>query len=236
MINLIHTVPSDRWGLLGSRLVYSAVSCSGTPKMGWWYCFTWKLNAVPSWPCFLPQQSADPSFSTSSWWMELLDKFQRMPKEPRVTPHGQGFAIAEVVCPSLYQLVQLWEVTKAPSQISHWQGILDVEMKLHFSIRSWLIKSLSSSLSPEAERSARMLLVSEDMGSICTPTPENWWETCSAGHLACAPFHVHYALDTQHKGGGHPSIISLCCWWRGGMGALSSKEHIQTSLLWWVDL
>lgn len=86
MINLTHTVPSDRWGLPGSRLVYSAISCSGTPKMGWWYCFTWKLNAVPSWPCFLPQQSADPSFSTSSWWMELLDKFQRTPKEPRVTP------------------------------------------------------------------------------------------------------------------------------------------------------
>lgn len=102
--------------------------------------------------------------------MELLDKFQRMPENPE-SPPGQGCAIAEVVCPSLSQLVQLWKVAKAPSQISHWQGILDLETKLHFSGRSWLIKSLSSSPSPEAEKSTGMLLVSEDTDS--TPTPEN---------------------------------------------------------------
>lgn len=56
-------------------------------------------------------ESADPSLSTS-WWMELLDKFQRIPKGPRVIPQT-GLRNCKGGL-SLHQLVQLWEMTKAP--------------------------------------------------------------------------------------------------------------------------
>lgn len=50
------------------------------------------------------------------------------------------------------------------------------------------------------------------------------------------PFHVQYSLDIRYKGGSHSIYCVLMAVVDGDLGALSSKEYVQASLLWWARI